>query len=766
MRQLSPARLLRMPVAITVALLLLLTFAGTVMAYLYRAQVSISENASVDYDMLAVMWPQNNDFMAGNGFMESTANDTRVQTLGGVNKPRMVTENATLTAIPVEANSQTNLYFVTGESEQETMDIIFGNGGSVNVTDHASIELTDNGTITLTNIYIDTSTSDNLAYKEGALALTRGSGNVTAGILGTVADDTLQFSNDAEASTGSGTYVKLREVEITEPTQTIRVKFDLKVNSAGGTVAYGRIYKNGIAIGTEQTSVIATYATKSEDIVFNGVAGDLVQIYAKQTGGTLAFERNLRVYYDTGYQESVAVAADTSEYDPLVDKSPTFLGLGLDTDSIFPSSTDNLVMNYPLWSAYLSGTTVTGVDANQYTGTVTGTTFSSITGRYFDGANDKIEFQSGNQTLSKNSDHSVSMWINIPNEVGAGGQLLCFALDSNDRGGISYSSTFSDIRAGLTDGATYHSKSGSIAAGTGWHHVVWTYDTDTSTSLLYIDTSSQVGTGDPAITTTVGYQLGERMGLNDNDLKGYIAEYQAWDKTLSSAEVTQLYNDTSWHYSGTPIGDYVYSAASVPDNANDWIFGGFAYAESISISVDGVQGLYFAPNNIITNDGGGNGILPDRSGNGNTGNITWGVNPAGITVLLGSLTSSGQPVVGSTTDDSTNDLLPPAGGTDMNTDPDVTGALLTNPARPVIVAISSTTSLSEKQVWIFYGLAIVLLVTALAAFNVRGHHLITGIACAVAIIAQIVQTIFPLSIIVIAVLAIVLGVISERSPSI
>jgi hypothetical protein len=157
--------------------------------------------------------------------------------------------------------------------------------------------------------------------------------------------------------------------------------------------------------------------------------------------------------------------------------------------------------------------------------------------------------------------------------------------------------------------------------------------------------------------------------------------------------------------------------------------------------------------------------MPDRSAPAQDGAVTWGGNPAGVSVSIGSMVSSGQGVVGEEEETPTKDILPPAGTTDWAEDPDVSGSLLTNPMRPIVVAVSDNTSLSERQVWVYFGLILLLLVTAGVARVVHGHHLITGIAAAAIVIALSVMTIWPLWALVFAALAVVGGLVAERSPS-
>ena len=185
---------------------------------------------------------------------------------------------------------------------------------------------------------------------------------------------------------------------------------------------------------------------------------------------------------------------------------------------------------------------------------------------------------------------------------------------------------------------------------------------------------------------------------------------------------------------------------------------GYSYGTEITFTTRG-QILWFEPNTIISGT-----TLPNRTGGGN-GVITWGANPTGVGVSLGSMTSSGQSDIGVVSDTSTGDILPTVGGTDWRPDTGISASLQANPMRPIVTAISDNTTLSEYQVWVWFGIILVIFVTVLVGANVRGHHLITGIAMTVAIILLVVWTIFPWGTLFIAALAVILGLVSERSPS-
>lgn len=74
---------------------------------------------------------------------------------------------------------------------------------------------------------------------------------------------------------GSVSYVKIKECYA--PIAGIyRIKFGLYTESAS-YAAFGCVYKNGVAYGTERSTVSLTEVTFTEDLFFN--EGDLIQGY-------------------------------------------------------------------------------------------------------------------------------------------------------------------------------------------------------------------------------------------------------------------------------------------------------------------------------------------------------------------------------------------------------------------------------------------------------------------------------------------------------
>ncbi len=131
------------------------------------------------------------------------------------------------------------------------------------------------------------------------------SGLFNNGNFSKVVSDNLRNSHDAEAETASGTYVKLKTMTFNAKlTGTIRVKFDLRDGDIG--TAYGKLYKNGVACGTEQSVSGSTPVTKSEDLTDTFSINDTLEVWGYVTGGPACRVSNFRLYYDNSDITTVA----------------------------------------------------------------------------------------------------------------------------------------------------------------------------------------------------------------------------------------------------------------------------------------------------------------------------------------------------------------------------------------------------------------------------------------------------------------------------
>lgn len=91
--------------------------------------------------------------------------------------------------------------------------------------------------------------------------------------------------------------------------------------------------------------------------------------------------------------------------------------------------------------------------------------------------------------------------------------------------------------------------SGTTNIGDGaWHHVVTTWDSSDDKARIYIDGNTTAEGTSAAYTTSKGtseFRIGRDQAGSSSYFDGLIDEVVAWDKVLSSGEITDLYNSGS-----------------------------------------------------------------------------------------------------------------------------------------------------------------------------------------------------------------------------
>lgn len=111
--------------------------------------------------------------------------------------------------------------------------------------------------------------------------------------------DTILVSNNLEVADDTQTWVKLKEIKLESmcyPESRFRFAFD-QHRTSGGTNVYARIYKNGVAIGSQQTAPDA-WITRTEDIdIGNWLQEDTIELWGTSgtTAGKFIYLRNFRI---------------------------------------------------------------------------------------------------------------------------------------------------------------------------------------------------------------------------------------------------------------------------------------------------------------------------------------------------------------------------------------------------------------------------------------------------------------------------------------
>ena len=268
----------------------------------------------------------------------------------------------------------------------------------------------------------------------------------------------------------------------------------------------------------------------------------------------------------------------------------------------------------------------------------------------------------------------------------------------------------------------------------------------------------------PIDVTVTGVTSGIRQIEVDLDPAG------AGTMTLS------VWNDAAVHQGNSPqnVGLAGNSVPVVPGSAWVLMSNATPYLEyySHTTAVAGVsEKIRYEPTDIVA----GTALINENAPGTYNGVITWGANPAGVAVALGSMTSTSQPSIGADTTAPSADILPGIGVSDWYVAPavGVGESLRTNPLRPLVLLLvadpvpgsPSSAPLNEIQAWRLLALAMILFLTVAAGVAVRGHLFLAGIVAGASIGGAVALTIFPLWALVFAIGAVAAGVVAERSPS-
>jgi hypothetical protein len=554
--------------------IMLLLVASPVLAVLYSTKYTVLEEDGTDNGMIAVSTTANIDWMIDNGFMQSDALDTRVETLGGTEMPWMVSEDKIHTALTVNGLTETNLYFTSGNSDATAMDIIVDDGGYITRADDADWELADDFEIEISG-YFNTEANYNkpLVYKKGAFAI----------LVDTITDGTIRsYFLDTESTDGTGGSTSYYDLY----TGNVTRAGNKTANFTGLiTAAKMKLYKTGAPTGTLTVNI--------RDQADDSIIGTLGTIDVSTLGGA---------------------AADYTFDDAII---------------LVPSLT-----NIRMLAEYSGGDAANYVHVCGAAGTE---------GTYYDGS--------------------------------------------------------------------YHNDAAHEMG------VLYYYD------LLVEASAAGVTSGDYVLT----------VGIVGTDMKIYIDAVEKDSAALGGL--------------------------SVNDNANSWYLYPDPYWSYYTHTVNSVLIGHYEPNDIIAGT-----VLPDREGVAENGVITWGSNPAGVTITLGNMESESQPAIVDTEEDIPTGYMSKSEVSDWYGDHTVGVTLQGNPFRPFVQILSDNTDLSEIQSWRLLALALVLLITVGSIVAVRGHLAVAGIASGITVGAMCGFGIFPLWALVFAIAAVLLGLVSERSP--
>lgn len=198
-----------------------------------------------------------------------------------------------------------------------------------------------------------------------------------------------------------------------------------------------------------------------------------------------------------------------------------------------------------------SGNAVDSIGSN--TATNTSVTYSA--GKINNGAvfNGSAQLNSVS-TVPNGSAYSISLWFKTTKNDGSYSTMYC---SSSSSGGGTTADVFlvSETHRVLYQvGGTLLETTATIYNDGNWHHALFTMDS--TAGILYVD-GTAVASGTITAPSTNRYPtIGYYVGSASNSMVGSVDEVVYFNRTLSSTEVTSLYNGGSgnqYPWTGTPI---------------------------------------------------------------------------------------------------------------------------------------------------------------------------------------------------------------------
>jgi len=204
----------------------------------------------------------------------------------------------------------------------------------------------------------------------------------------------------------------------------------------------------------------------------------------------------------------------------------------------------------------------------------------------FDGVDDKVE-STYNPDVQQ---HTFEVWFNTSNDFSSKGVLIGKNLNE---GQIRFESD-NKIHAYVSDGSLKSVASNDTLNDGKWHQAVFVVDGGNNIE-LYVDGNSQSSKSVGSINTqSQGLNLGYEEDNNSKYYKGFISSAKAYEKVLSSSEVSDLYNGdfvgdglaVDWKMrsgSGDSIYDTYHLVPNYADNSTDG--GAVTWSENFSINL-------------------------------------------------------------------------------------------------------------------------------------------------------------------------------------
>ena len=148
-------------------------------------------------------------------------------------------------------------------------------------------------------------------------------------------------------------------------------------------------------------------------------------------------------------------------------------------------------------------------------------------------------------TFGNPANVTLAAWVNLSVRGLFGSEV--FSLDDKLVLRLDENSLSRGVTAFVYDGTGFQAiNSGVYVAGTGWHHVAYTFDDTNDSNTLYID---GVAVASASTTASIAYAganntfLGKHPTSGNFDFTGKISDARVYDRALTSAEIAALASD-------------------------------------------------------------------------------------------------------------------------------------------------------------------------------------------------------------------------------
>lgn len=274
-------------------------------------------------------------------------------------------------------------------------------------------------------------------------------------------------------------------------------------------------------------------------------------------------------------------------------------------------------------------------------------------------------------------------------------------------------------------------------------------------------TNNCYSTGEVTGDTEVGGFEGGYSGVTgntatacfwDKDTSGQSTSISGTGKTISQMKTESTFTGAGWDF------NTVWGMADFINDGYPYLFGlGGSFGGGIISQV-----IWFQPNNIISGT-----TLPDRatSDGSQDGEITWGSNPAGVSVGLTGFYSDYAPANITLPQEiitPPQDMVGPTGNPGNTRD---VGTLVDNPLYPLVKVFSDNTGIPVKLWWIILA-SIIVMIAMVVTYWKLPHQMITALVGGGLSAFFYAMGIYPFWVVLIfavMALAIILG---ERSPTV